>query len=221
MAKYSSPRSAVVMTDTISNILSEVSRISPYYVPEPFPKPYIGRNIKAILLGADPGTWNGQRFTYVFRLEDGEESRYFQQFILNLQAIELSLENLYVQNLCRNYFDRDTLSHKEDWLQCAQYWTGPLREELDEFDPDKTLPVLVSAYVILEALCLTPCRSPDSYYVNGVFVQKNQNCLHRTVIPFFRGGAGKYLLSKPKWTRFTEKIKSHVARNSAEQHPQQ
>lgn len=202
---------SLAMTAEISDILRKISKISPHFVSGELPRPFIGKNVKAILVGADPGTSNEERFTHVFKLEDGIESEYFKQFLPSLRAVNLSLEDLYVQNVCRNYFDCDTLSHKKDWLRCAEYWIEPLKEELDEFDPQKALPVLVSAFVILVALCRMPCENPEFYYTNRVFVRKNQNRLDRTLIPFFRGGAGKYLLTKLKWNQFTKKITSYVA----------
>jgi hypothetical protein len=191
-------------------VLEAVSRISTHYVSNSLPQPHTGKAIKAIFLGADPGTVNSQRFTYVFKLEDGESSKYFRQFVPSLRAISLTADNLFVQNLCRNYFDCDTLSHKKDWLQCAVQWMPILKEELDELNPNQHLPVLVSAYVILEALCKSPCKEPQFYYANRVLIRKNQNLLGRTLIPFFRGGMGKYDLGKPEWSLYSRKIAKYL-----------
>jgi len=199
----------------VSDVLKIVSRISPHYVQHSLPEPYAGRDIKAIFLGADPGTVNSQRFTYVFKLEDGESSKYFRQFVPSLRAIGLTTDNLFVQNLCRNYFDRDTSSHKKDWLQCAAHWVPILKKELDELNLNERLPVLVSAYVILEALCKSPCKEPQFYYANRVLIRKNQNLLGRTLIPFFRGGMGKYDLGKAKWSLYSKKIAKYLTQDFA------
>lgn len=203
------------MTGNLSIILSAISRNSRHYKPsDTLPKPFKGKHVKAILLGADPGTMNNQKFEYVFKLEIGDSSPYFKQFIPNLQTVGLSLDNLYVQNLCRNYFDCDTMSHQKDWMNCAQLWVDSLKEELDAFDPRRALPVLISAYVILQALCSGECEKPDFYYSNHVFVDKNQNLLGRTLIPFFRGGAGKYRLVQKQWTAYTKKIREELTRKA-------
>jgi hypothetical protein len=87
-------------------------------------------------------------------------------------------------------------------------------EELDVFDPRRTLPFLISACVILQALCSGECGKPDFYYSHQVFVDKNQNLLGRTLIPFFRGGAGKYRLGQKQWTAYAERICEELKRKA-------
>lgn len=202
----------ISMREDITNILDKVSEACNHYVAsEELPKPFIGTSVRAIFLGADPGTSNDKKFRHVFELENKEESPYFQQFIPNLDSVKLSLDNLYVQNLCRNYFNCDTQSHRDHWLECAQYWVELLKKELDSLDPMNKLPILISAHIILESLCIKGCEKPEYYYVNRRFVRKDQNHLCRTLIPFFRGGRGKYLLTN--WQEYSTKITKHVAQN--------
>ncbi|MBI3004863.1 MAG: hypothetical protein HYY49_05540, partial [Ignavibacteriales bacterium] len=169
-----------------------------------------GSQVKAILLGADPGTTNDKRFKYVFKLEYGEQSSYFRQFIPNLTAIGVNLENLYVQNVCRNYFDRDTSMHGKDWLQCAKLWTESLRDELDNIGSLRSIPVLISAYIVLEAVSTRNVKKAEYYYSSRAFVKKNQNVLGRTLIPFFRGGRGKYRLNTMAAREYAMKIKTLI-----------
>jgi hypothetical protein len=198
------------MTATLQEILRELSAASPFYVDKDPPKAFHGGIVRAIFLGADPGTLEGRTFKYVFSLENGASSPYFRQFLPGLQAIGLSLDDLYVQNLCQNYFKVETQRHRTDWLACAKRWIPYLRDELDSIDSSRSLPVLVSAYVILEALNVGDCKPAEFYYRNRILIRKNQNHLHRTLLPFFRGGRGAYRLDKTEWSEYASKIARYV-----------
>ena len=206
------------MNNLTTNILDHVSRVCTHYVSSSdLPRPFVGERLRAIFLGADPGTVNTHspdnqlKFMYPFQLEHGNQSPYFRQFLSNLNSVNLSLDNLYVQNLCQNYFKCETHAHRLHWLQAAKYWTKSLALELDSVDPKRGMPVLISAYIVLEALCPNGCHKPEYYYLNKRFIRKNQNLLNRTLIPFFRGGRGKYAMSK--WQNYSTKVSKYVAQN--------
>jgi hypothetical protein len=186
------------------SIISQVAEICDHVVmADELPSAFNGGSLRAIFLGTDPGrtheTTDKARFQYVFCLEKGLESPYFMQFRKNLEEIRLTLQNLYVQNLCRNYFTLDTLDHRHHWLRCARLWLDSLKSELDTVDPSHRLPAFISAHILLKALTNGRCHEAEYYYRSGKFVGKSENALGRTLIPFFRGGAGKYDLSTDIW----------------------
>ena len=69
------------------------------------PKPYcINKNkVKAIVLGADPSNEKCEKFEFAFGLEN-KKSPYFRNQLKNLNSVDIELEDIYVQNLCKNYF---------------------------------------------------------------------------------------------------------------------
>ncbi len=171
----------------------------------PFPKPYQGSDrIKAILLGADPSTENGIHIDTVFNLS-GEDKRYFAGIKRNLDAINLSLENLYVQNFCQNYFTKTTYSQKENWWRASAVWVLYLREELDErFSTD--VPLLVTSELIFHRLLYSVNEKNSVYYqypetvpVESCYVKSG-----RMLIPFFRHW--RYDLTKPEWRCYKERL---------------
>lgn len=99
-------------------ILSEIRINYPdvydgYY---PFPAPFRGQKpVKFIILGTDPGNKiksKTVRFNYVFGLKN-QESPYFMQISKNLNLLEnIDLDEIYVQNVCKCYFNVDSGKNK-------------------------------------------------------------------------------------------------------------
>lgn len=110
-------------------------------------------NIKAIILGADPThlVENGlKRIEKVFGLEKAEKSPYWRGINKNLRHLGLTLDNIYVQNVCRNYFIRET-SENEKWEEIAiNFWIPLLKEELDHRFESR-IPILMTTQFILWA----------------------------------------------------------------------
>jgi len=73
-----------------------------------FPLPFCNNlnNVKAIVLGTDP-TNRQRRINKVFDLDD-PNSPYFRIIKQNLSLIDIGLDEIYVQNLCKNYFTIET-----------------------------------------------------------------------------------------------------------------
>ncbi|HCO18554.1 MAG TPA: hypothetical protein DIT39_02935 [Tissierellales bacterium] len=120
------------------------------------PEPYHGKNqLKAILLGADP-TNNGvranpgmKRLGRVFGINSKYEKDFFNPQKTNLTAIGLDKDDLYIQNVCRNYF-MDQTSKNEGWQAIAKLWLPYLAEELSVLN--SKLPVLATAEKIMKIL---------------------------------------------------------------------
>lgn len=159
-----------------------------YFEVSELPKPFHGEGkIKAIVIGTDP-TYkkdNG-KFEFVFGLND-ENSPFFRGILKNLQEINLSLKNVYVQNLVKNYFREET-SKNPIWKKCAILWRNNLKSELDSIFPIG-IPVLATAQIILKVLLhedkvkgLTAGR----IYKNKIIFKPEENYLGRPVFAFFR-----------------------------------
>ncbi|HPE09233.1 MAG TPA: hypothetical protein P5514_12345 [Bacteroidales bacterium] len=121
------------------------------------PKPFyhdLGQ-VKAILLGADP-TNNGvkgnpglKELDFVFGINSPFEEDFFRLQKANLSDIGLSKDDLYIQNVCRNYFIEQTGGNSH-WNQIAEVWLPFLNEELSILP--KQISVLATAERIMQVL---------------------------------------------------------------------
>jgi hypothetical protein len=175
------------------DILLEVERLNYrfFYKTCEVPKPYIGgRKLKAFLLGCDPGNKSNEGKTVlidtVFGLEN-INSPYFKKTKLNLNQLGLDLEDLYIQNVCRNYFYTDTFKQKEsDWKKAAKYWLDLLKKEFNEVDSKIEVPVFITSEIIFNVL-LNNNRPPAiEIYTNKRILEPNENFLERKLIALYR-----------------------------------
>jgi hypothetical protein len=76
-----------------------------YRPAETLPLPFCidPRRVRAIVLGTDPSNPQGVFVQQVFGLEN-PNSPYFRAILDNLKQVGLSIQDVYVQNLCKNYF---------------------------------------------------------------------------------------------------------------------
>ena len=168
----------------------------------PFPLPFIGnKGIKAILLGTDPGNsknCNTKHFVKVFGLEN-LNSQYFSKIASNINMLtNLTVENLYVQNVCKNYFNCDTYDNPH-WIEIAKkYWLPLIKKELDYLF-NSQIPILLSTEIILK-LVITgkPIPPAKDLYQNLTFICENDNYFERKLIPFYRHQDYSLL----KWTEY-------------------
>ena len=172
----------------------------------PFPAAYRGnKTIKAIMLGTDPGNLSSGstvRIPVVFGLST-PGSPYFRAMKKNIDQLnDLEIDNLYIQNVCRSYFNCDALKNRH-WKKIARdLWLPHLKQELDFlFNPD--LPVLLTAEIILEAI-LTDKPKPKAEYIyrNTIIFSNDQNYLNRTVLALYRHR--KY--SFTKWPEYANEL---------------
>jgi hypothetical protein len=163
----------------------------------PVPKAYCPTDkskLKAFVLGADPsicgGGSNAIKVNVVFGI--GEDKKYFNSVNRNLEQVGLTLENVYVQNLVRNYMKREVKSNPY-WEQFAYGWLPCLLEELNYIDPDKEMPVLVTDEKVLKFLLINPfdIGLPFQYYNCDIFIPifPDDNKLERKLIPLYRQAA--------------------------------
>lgn len=182
-------------------------RYNRIYLPaETLPLPYCRDKgkVRAIVLGTDPSNPDRIFLERVFGLED-PDSPYFRTVRDNLERIGLSLEDVYVQNLCKNYF-RKVSAKNPHWGEIAPLWCGMLRRELDDLF-DSRIPVLVTAWQLCPVLAPTRARSrPSDFYKNKVAVPPAENELGRNLVPFFR----HWYYNLERWGDYREWVKSLV-----------
>jgi hypothetical protein len=194
--------------DVLKSLLKEYpNTVHPRY---PFPEPFIGNgDIKAIILGADPTrivAGEPQQFSMVFEL-DNPKSPYWRGIGDNINQIPgLSMENVYVQNLCRNYFTKET-SENPDWIEIARkYWIPFVSQELNVlFKP--SVPILITTQFILQA-CLTnkeKIRAKDIYESNRV-ISASENLFGRELLALYRHP----YYSLKRWTGYREFLSGKV-----------
>jgi hypothetical protein len=175
------------------------------------PEPFCGKNrIKAILLGADP-TNDGikdnkglKELSTVFGIGSDFEEFFFGPQMTNLKAINLTKDDLYVQNVCRNYFTEQTTQNNK-WQEFAAIWMDFLKEELDRCDPK--LPVLVTAEKILKSLIPFVPSAEDIYKLRFLAPFYSEK-LKRYVFPMYRHP--KYMLARDLWQDYREHIKRFI-----------
>lgn len=177
------------------------------YLEKPYlPPPFIpSGKLKAIVLGTDPSTKEQKTLNVVFGLD--EDHRYFANILKNLNILGLSLENVYIQNACRNYFTVEA-PENDFWEDITRtYWSAPLKQELDKLDPSKSIPVFATAEIILRALVNDPqkVKSAEDLYEDEILFSPDENLLERTLIPLMR----HYAYSLEDWPEYAEAIR-HV-----------
>ena len=153
--------------------------------------PAYKNGIKAFVLGADPSNFYGDSKTIkvnvVFGI--GEEKQYFSSISRNLEALGLSLSDIYVQNVVRNYCYREARSNPY-WDKFAEGWFPYLSEEFEMIDPYKRLPVFVTDEKALKFLLYDPydIGMPGEYYKGLKFIPvlPEDNKLERNIIPLYR-----------------------------------
>ena len=175
------------------------------------PAPHIGKNkIRAIILGADPThivDGSPQKFNKVFDLDD-EKTPYWRSIHKNLSLIKgLSLETIHVDNLCKNYFSKETSQNKH-WVEIArEYWAPFHRNELNRLYA-KNIPVLITTEFILFAILINQKKKikAENVYNQKILFDSYTNLFDRNVIAFYRHF--KYALSE--WPAYAKFISDNV-----------
>lgn len=187
----------------------------------PFPKPYciVPSTVKAIYLGCDPtNTKFKNRFEFAFALPDGKKY-HFERFVeghrRNLSAIKLDWQYVYVQNLCQNYFTKETSKNIVDWKRAAAIWIEYLKTDLQKIPPD--IPVLLTSELLYNVLLksgLKPKKAIEFYTCEEketIPVPAEDNMLSRPLIPFYRHW--KYDLSR--WRHYSIMVQKYFNQESS------
>lgn len=186
----------------------------------PFPKPYFVAidQVKAIYLGCDPSNNLGKRFCHAFALPDGTQygfGRFVSGHEENLKQIGLGWNDLYVQNLCQNYFREETSNNLRDWNRAARIWIPFLKDELESIRSD--VPVLLTSAYLYAALTSGKHSEPLAFYEcrEPIPISANDNLLNRPLIPFYRNRRKiDYHLANDRWAKYRESVKHIVTRKN-------
>jgi len=155
------------------------------------PSAHLGEGqIKAIILGADPTHIVDGRpiqMTSVFEIRD-EKSPYWRGINRNLHCINgLTKSNVFVQNVCRNYFTKET-SKNNKWLEIArEFWIPFLSEELNSRFSEN-IPILMTTEFILKAALIDSKIRMDAFsiYSECKSFPKEENLFNRELFAFYR-----------------------------------
>ena len=151
---------------------------------------------KAIVLGADPTNdgISGKRglieLDYVFGIGHKYENIFWGAQKRNLSKIGLQIEDIYAQNICRNYFKNQTAKNKT-WQEVAEIWVPFLIEELSSIPSH--VPVLASAEVIMKFL-VKELPEPETIYKWEKEYHFYSNKIDREILPLYRHP--KYTMNK-------------------------
>jgi hypothetical protein len=159
------------------------------------------------VLGTDPSDGRGTVFQNVFGIE--EDSRYFSPILKNLEKVGLSLDDIYVENLCRNYFRKET-SKNPIWNQVAEWWINILKQDLDK-EFAKRIPVLITTQYLYPVLAHSrkPPEAQEIYRMQvKPFLQPDENRLDRVIIPFYRHR--NYSLEQDEWREYRNRVMSFL-----------
>lgn len=158
------------------------------------PKPYCKdpKNVKAFVLGCDPTAFdksqNRLEFEYVFNI-GGTDKRYFSSILKNLNTLDLSLDNIYVQNLITDYLDNETCINGS-WARIAEEYIPLRKQEFDKIDPTGLKPVMLTSEYLYKVLINHDQvkYSARELYENEnlVPIKAEHNKLGRPLIPLYR-----------------------------------
>jgi len=216
------------MENEIINAIKSNPVLLLQYMDLPIPAPYFTNSVKAIVLGADPSNFsdNGETriLNVVFDLPAYAEAparsaggsagkpngdmRYFSSILSNLNCIGLQLEDVYVQNVVRNYCTAETAKNKH-WFEFAELWKPLLKEDLDKLDPERKLPVFATTIYVFKSLINDKSKILDParlYYEQLKYHLPEENYLERKLIPCFRHMDYPYT----KWEDFKNFVKTII-----------
>ncbi len=187
-------------------------KLKKYYLPNGIPHEYSvkNKNVKAIVLGADPSNFDSSgkiRVTsHVFDLM-GRGLRSFNSIIDNLRLAGISKKNIYAQNLVRNYMTVEASKNKL-WPFFAELWKPLLKEDLDKLDPYKDLPVFITEECVMNVLLnsnIEKQKAAINYYVQSIIVKPEENYLERNLIPCF-----SEIYAYSEFPSFVKKVNKYV-----------
>jgi len=208
-----------ILAELKSKYPDEIEEVFPF--PKSYPENVQTERLKAIYLGCDPSNNHTNELSYVFAL--GSTPPIFKAFVTvhtnQLKAIGLEWEDVFVQNLCRNYFKKETSKNISVWKRIAkEYWIEKFRAELDELKIPDTVPVLLSSIYLYDVLVTDKewknMSAPEFYTCEvDIPVPADKNLLNRPLIPLYRGKSrvfpvSYYLKNEAHWAQYINQVKS-------------
>ncbi len=160
------------------------------------PKPFRNTGpLKAFVLGCDPTAFEkGDKLKEIHKVFEvafnlNKDLSYFRTIHKNLHYLNLSLSNVYVQNLVTEYQGNETFSNPE-WQSIAEEFIIPRTEEFDKIDGDKKIPVFLTSDILFKVLVnkVPAGFKPKSHYTSdkAFYIKPEDNKLGRPLIPLYR-----------------------------------
>lgn len=147
-------------------------------------------SLKAFVLGCDPSAFKNDKqlnFNVVFDIGGGK--RYFAGILANLKELNLTLDDIYVQNLIPEYRIVES-SKDKNWVNEAQNYIKARKQEFDSLDPSFEVPVFLTSELLYKALLNDEeiRRSPADLYdhPDRFIIFSSKNKLGRPLVPFYR-----------------------------------
>jgi hypothetical protein len=201
--------------------------------PEPFKNT---GPLKAFVLGCDPTAFGKEEMEKVKRKEikpeerehlplavvfdlrvneKGEvigDKRYFAGIKANLEALNIEMGTIYVQNLVTEFQHYLTSEKPKKWEEEAVNCIDERRDEFHKADPTKKVPVFLTSYLLYKVLVILPKgeklkTAAELYKTDGdVFIPAEANFLGRPLVPLFR----YYKYSSKNKKEYFEKVKGEL-----------
>jgi len=180
-----------------------------------FPRPFIGKGeIKVIILGADPThivEGKPLQINMVFGL-DLKDSPYWRGIRKNLSHITgLTQDNIYVQNVCKNYFLKET-SKNDRWISIAkEYWLPELSLELNSLFT-KEIPIFLTTEIILKACILSDNDfiPASRIYKECLYISEKDNLLGRKLFALYR----HFWYSLDRWPNYSSFLITEINKST-------
>ncbi|MCB0824019.1 MAG: hypothetical protein KDC09_15080 [Bacteroidales bacterium] len=158
---------------------------------EPKPFYFNKSNIKAIVLGADPTnySYHAKQVNLQYAFGIGQDPRYFQGILENLNLLGLHLEDIYIDNLMTGYQGQETSKNK-NFATAARQHVPELKKRLYKIKNSKNLPVFITAYDIYKALLKDGEKVLTAHALysleSEIPIPAEKNLMGRPLIPLFR-----------------------------------
>ena len=176
------------------------------------PAPHINvrHKLKAFVLGCDPTAYDKNKNRVVFEkvFGIGQDGRYFAGIKANLKQLNISMDEIYVQNLITEYCDKES-SKDKNWVYSAQRFIPSLVLEFDREDPSRKTPVFLTSELQYKALMnegQKPKKPAELYNTaNEIVVAPERNKLFRPLMPLYR----HFAYSLKNHTEYKERLLKH------------
>jgi len=210
------------------------------------PKPFKNTGVlRAFVLGCDPTAFSkkdmkdfkegtkkaeerkAKELKVVFDLrvnETGEwigDKRYFTGIKANLEALNLKMENIYVQNMVTEFQSYLTSEKPDEWVAEAVKYRDARKVEFDDIDPTNKVPVFLTSYLLYKVLIKPKngekLKTAAELYKSGVIaiIPAEDNYLGRPLVPLFRHTAysSKNEIRKEYFDRVKKELGSHIIKS--------
>lgn len=173
------------------------------------PKPFKNTaTLKAFVLGCDPTAFskedmkdykNGtikaedrEHLLLDFVFDIGGDERYFAGIQANMEALNIKMDNIYIQNLITKFQKYLTSEKPKEWEKEAVKCIDERSDEFHKADPTNKVPVFLTSYLLYKVLMKPKdgekLKTAAALYEpgGGAVIPAEDNWLGRPLVPLFR-----------------------------------